>query len=163
MRIIPLALLLLSACGDSVTWGPEGQRWPSIPVRVALDPEAIEHRQALDDAIAYWERETGLDLFVRVDGPAGITVAIGSVSGSLVGKCTHSPGHALVELIGPLDGLAARVVLQHELGHALGLGHDRAPASIMFGELDVGLMTGEELPMFVVTGADRDALRAAYR
>jgi hypothetical protein len=164
MRLALVCLLLAACSGDSVTFGPDGPRWPagSLPLRVALDADASNYSASLNSSIDWWEREVGRDLFVRVDGPADITVGIGSVQGSLVGRCVSGHLSARIELIGAL-GHSAALVLQHELGHALGLDHDpRMPASIMTPTLDVGLMAGEDIPRFVVTTADRNAVRTAY-
>ena len=52
----------------------------------------------------------------------------------------YQPGLALAEVSNNFDDTWTLVILRHEIGHALGLGHIQDVAAVMFSELGQGAM-----------------------
>lgn len=149
--------------------------WPTLPLRVQVDQELADYQASIGEAIAFWEREVDLDLFVLAGtgAPPDVVLQIGAVDGAAIAATRHERRPdgslvAIVELQRPGDVTEAYYVMAHELGHVLSLGHDRIATSIMRPELDVGLINvedpdkPEELPLLIVTSNDRRALRELY-
>ena len=181
-RLVPL-LLLVAACGTPPTFqpvcrqgdvvvytsdcaSPEIIKWP-LPIRVGLEPSLADYSDSLDMAINRWNGAVSKRLFLRVDGPGDVNVSLGPVRKGIAGSVSHVyTGDVLsasVQLHGVADITVAYHVLTHELGHVVGLAHDKRPTSIMHESLDTsGIMGGEELPMYLIGSEDSAALEKLY-
>jgi predicted Zn-dependent protease len=180
-RLATLALLLV-ACGTPPTFQPVCRKgdvvtyeacaephiikW-ALPIRVGLEPGLADYSDSLDMAINRWNGAVSMRLFMRVDGPADVTVSLGAVRKGIAGSVSHvytgDVLSAAVRLHGVADVTVAYHVLTHELGHVVGLAHDQRPTSIMHEALDTsGIMGGEELPMYLIGSEDVTALEKLY-
>ncbi|MFC4358358.1 matrixin [Halobium salinum] len=127
--------------------------WGTEPVVVAVENRGSETRNyvpQVEAATAYWEeharRYAGFDVeyVVRPDAPNPDLVVRFVDEVPSCGEVTDAAGCApFIQRAGQVDrpervlvrtGLSASsttLVLQHELGHTLGLGHDDAPTDVM--------------------------------
>jgi hypothetical protein len=168
-----LVLLLALGCHPDRTWlrvcpvgegfiyepscpRPSTIKWPTMPLTVYAE---AAYYDTVAEACAFWNVQLGAKAFAMTYDPAA-DVIVGLVlrTGRLAASTSHSfeGGHlrAFVDLHRPVDIYDALPVFAHELGHVLGLDHDSAEGSVMYPE-------AFERP-YVVTGADRDALRGRY-
>jgi predicted Zn-dependent protease len=159
--------MLKSNKDKELHWEPE-----HLPIAIVLDETlSLGWNDAVVQAIAFWNRSLGIDVFNF----------LGDVEEPAV-FCSNSPG--IVPVMPRLhdkhdaatflryDEDTGRImsapifvdpnadqklryrVMAHELGHALGLAHFDAPVSVMFYKA----MTGE----FTLTNTERDLLKSWY-
>ena len=182
MRRFVLAIIL-SACGSDPTFlnvcfrsqSPVSYDsnqckqeivWSHMPLTVAMSPGLSDYGSSVDEAIVFWEREVGLNLFHQIpwDDRVNADITIEPATGKGRGSTSHTTAggylSAKVEIRYMGDLCEVYRIVSHELGHALGLAHDPGAMSIMTGELDFGDDCFDH--MWIVTDTDRSALRARY-
>lgn len=193
MKILLLSLLfLLSGCEDDPTMmevcpsgntfiypqgydsvaacaGPTTQiNWPGIPLKVRIDPSVSStYGESIDEAISFWNKEV-TTLFVKVSSPPyDVLITDGVARDGELGATYHTivDGRltATVELRRPGDITTAFYITAHELGHVMGLAHDRAPASVMYGFLEYSVESDKgPFRTMLVDGPDCAAILKKY-
>lgn len=136
-----LATTLLASCKIELSRPEESQwqkgsiHWDHMPLTIAWSRgEFPDYNHGIDEAIKIWNKEVGCQVFRVIDTPDA-DVVIGS-RGEFYGSPAPSPGawadttylpvqhKAEVRLLQFGDIQVMYVVVQHELGHVLGLAHD---------------------------------------
>jgi hypothetical protein len=95
-----------------------------------------DYSTALEDAASEWNTQVGTNLAVKHGGCEGFDVRVktGNVSPHLAVTRMNRGDTPLEIIIEPNNSnkTEVRSALLHEIGHVLGLGHSKDPASIMF-------------------------------
>lgn len=141
-----------NAYGAPVTWSSS-----SFPIPVVISPEFDSYeRSQIEEGIDYWNRVVGQTVFIPVLGftndvmsvPGAITISEHALENNCgiqtLGLATKSwlldllrqpyritTAHIEIHTDQQHDHTYLRTVV-HELGHALGLGHDEDRASVMY-------------------------------
>lgn len=162
---------------DEPTFDPESDVvWASTPVNVCLAPDNIDYYPRLNAAASAINTAVhGELLHVHEDRPSDrcdiiVIYEMGAeLSDPMPGAWRDPAGSAFVGRmsgrplcdvwIGNVSGELEHLVVQHELGHCLGLTHDDWEGSIMYTSLEE-TPSGEFPPR--LTDADREALRRRY-
>lgn len=164
---VSAAIFGAPGCGaNEATFKPEGPRWQHAPLTVEslLDDAYLPSVKA---AITFWNRELGMPVLVLISPAPGevadVLIGTGSAGAGHLGVTWfHSSGRVLtatIELRQPGDVCQVARVLEHELGHVLGLAHDAAAPSIMARYVDGDCF---DIP-YLVTDRDLQALEGHYR
>jgi len=139
---------------------PVFKKWRSYPIKVYVPPffhNGLDFEDIARDAVNHWMNRTGLQIFLFVDAPpdTGVTMFFKTAAemGTHVGLTRHSEddeGYPLKSDVDIVDKFVTRenlwVVVLHEMGHTIRLGH--LPAGyLMHGSLqDMALdITGDEV------------------
>lgn len=136
-----LALLaLLVGCNvewrQRVNWNPDPP-WAAVPITVRWDGIDPLFDGSLRGAIGAWNHAAGCDvlrpaadasvIMSPYDGTAcGAPAQLESYLGATAGKWRCSPTSAEVKFQAMSDIRSVYVIAAHELGHVLGLAHDRS-------------------------------------
>lgn len=127
-RVLTLCLafaLMLTACGADGAAGSGS----TLTVRATGDLKLDDPR--LVEAVRRWNEAVGVEFLVLThDRMADIWVGVGL-------SCDTGSDVGLTHDLGTFQSVCIRAnvpesVVTHELGHALGLGHDPTPGSVMF-------------------------------
>ncbi len=132
-----LALLaLLVGCRQQVNWLPDPQ-WSAVPITVRWDGIDPVFDGSIRGAIGAWNHAAGCDVLrpaadARVivstyDGtacgkPAQLEHYLGATAGTW--RCSADSAEIRFQVMS--DIRSVYVIAAHELGHVLGLGHDRS-------------------------------------
>lgn len=187
LGLVALALLsVASTCevGDTTGFIPGSAEWSiwNIPLQIrvedypAREPSSA-HRRSAAQAVAAFNDAAGLTLYeITTDPMRGADVVLTFDAPSRPELDPGVLGYAErqeepdfegeVRLVGCTIGLTdayeialTSLIIQHELGHCVGLAHDQTRASIMYPELAV---PDSGFPP-ALTGADAKRLRQRYR
>lgn len=154
---------------DTQEEGTEPLVWTvGMPLRVKVDGRAPLWRlQALDSAITSFNFQVGCPIFLRVEeGEAEVLIDLEAAL--VVGRQTGHAGttrhflledgrmRAKVEVYGVSDSAMAMNVIEHELGHAVGLAHDDFVMSLMHPN------AASNSEFSRITDHDRKTLRNLY-
>ncbi len=138
-------------------------KWDRLPVRVALDPDNLVvgaefgPKEALSTAVRTWNEWLGFKVFeVVTDGDIDVLVRAGEISAYAGLALLGAPDGHKLGMVFVFAGYETDVgVYAHELGHILGLAHDRDVRwSVMWPS------AGEQIPR--LTELDRKTLRYIY-
>lgn len=134
----------------------------TITVKWDLGPEFNVFKESHELAMKWWNKQLGWDQFVTPDDNIipDVRVVHGSVSGTGAMSTSHTTDGdtiaATITVKRPGNIREWMLEEQHELGHVLGLAHDRS--GIMKKSLD----EGEDMKVWLLHDKDRDAIRALY-
>jgi hypothetical protein len=126
-----------------------------------------EYKEALVEAVKLWNDQADCDLFVIHESPTIVvvqgTIEVGQESEDWaahadVVKVGGKPTRGIITVHVPLMVGTDLVVLHHELGHELGLAHDRSRTMKPIAEEEVG---GRQ-EMVLAQDKDIDALNERY-
>jgi len=131
-----LVILALAGCRQQVNWLPVPQ-WSSVPIAVRWDGIDTVYDGSMRGAMGAWNHAAGCDVFrpaadARVvvssyDGTAcGAPASLETYKGAVAGTWRCSPDSAEVRFQTMADIRSFYVSAAHELGHVLGLDHDRS-------------------------------------
>ena len=129
-------LFVLGACAPVKplwVWGPN-----VLPFVVIVDKQLeSDYLPAIDGAITWWNEQTGRTLFQRrgeLWGDTGLVVFIRYTGADkILGMAERTgPTNAVIYLRDYEDVPQASRVVRHELGHVLGLQHEKFSESLMY-------------------------------
>lgn len=142
LRALVVVALILSpiACGpgQQVNWIPDQAPWAKAPVTVDWSGIDSTFGSSVTYAMDGWNHAAGCDVLVRASALADANISIASydgticggpggiedVSGSTAGTGRCSADYAEIRMQVLSDLRSVFVIVEHELGHALGLAHD---------------------------------------
>jgi len=174
-----LALLLApSGCGpgQQVNWIPDQEPWAAPPVTVSWSIDST-FDSSVEYAMDGWNHAAGCDVLVKAPAGAAANVDIGSydgticggpggiedVSGATAGTARCSADRAEIRLQVLSDIRSVFVIVEHELGHALGLAHDTSelmnPSPRLYDPAQLG---GGATLLVLPSDADGDAVGRRY-
>jgi hypothetical protein len=156
-----------TACAD-----PHPIRWPALPLSVEILFDTSDYDGSAMEAVSFWNDSLGRKAFTYATGSdiSDVQFATGDATSGHLGRTHHTvePSGRLtaqVFLDQPGDPCEVARVLEHEIGHVLGLAHDPdLDTSIMRSYIDNGVSAETDCyeHIFLVTPADRDAILGVY-
>lgn len=171
-------VVVFSQCGcrQQVNWTPDPP-WSHTPITVDWSEMGPVFESSLTSAVAAWNFAAGCRVLARVAGPSSPDVVVSPYDGTACGQDANleatgdatagtwrcSPGSAEVHVRVMTDMRSVFVIAAHELGHVLGLAHDRSalmnPAPQLYAPEAFGASQGL-LPL--PSDADGAAVGARY-
>ena len=173
LLLLVFSSLLLISCGTKLysterVWRYDNPpQWKRrAPIKVMAAGDVLSVKESLD----YWNRSVGCKLFEQIEhGEPDVVVLQGGNSGYAGSTDLVIVQDRPVSVIkifnrGSDNIITAYLVLTHELGHALGLGHDTyLQRSIMYPYVIFDFMSDDwERPLPQITTADRNGVREKY-
>jgi hypothetical protein len=138
MKRVLLAAVLLAGCRQPVNWSPDAP-WSRTPITVDWSEMGPVFDSSFTAAIGAWNYAAGCGVLARAAGaPAMVDVTpydgtacgrdahLEDARGSTAGTWRCSDTHAEVKLRVLSDIRSVFVIAEHEMGHVLGLAHDRS-------------------------------------
>lgn len=149
---------------DACPGGTETLSWAkrTITVYWGMEPDFSDYVESHVMAMEWWNKQLGWDQFVAAEAQADADVAIlhGDASGSGAMSTSHKrQGDRMTATISvkkPGNIREWMLQEQHELGHVLGLAHDRS------GIMKRDLSEGEQMKVWHLHDKDRDAIRSLH-
>jgi len=143
MKLLLPALLALSACNvewkQRVNWNPDPP-WAAVPVSVQWSTIDPVFDRSIGDALKAWNHAAGCTVLEQAGDWASAHVAMSAYDGTACGSTAVfdaerdatagtwrcSPVYAEVKFRQTSDIRSVFVIAEHEMGHVLGLAHDRS-------------------------------------
>ncbi len=168
-----LATLVLFGCAEKKK-NEGAPRWTSFPVQIYTDPQLVPNAQAAEDfhdAMSFWERKVGKQLFDYQGNWSGQAMNGNSISRNTLfwqDPWSYDPSIAAQTVVisqkgeiqgavvmvnpgtyfcagdcqGQVGATSLRKVFAHELGHFIGLNHSSDKANIMYPDALPGAEIG---------------------
>lgn len=151
-------------------WDESARVWPHAPLTVTWDPSL--DGDAIRAAMAMYNDRTGCQLLVAAYDRSDIIIRHGNEPPCSIVDAPQPAPEDMARAYLCLDGTAEihvldigrtrwaqNLMVQHELGHVLGLAHDDFSASLMFARV---LDFAEAKPHPRLTDKDAEGLRERY-
>ncbi|HEX5033827.1 MAG TPA: hypothetical protein VFW62_05050 [bacterium] len=168
---IALCLAFLIGCGTAQDTGngpadapteityPEhienSKQYLVVPLSVGCDNCQTD---ALGEAVRFWNESLGHTVFVEEADPL-VTIEIGDPPGDNLGWADCDQVACAITV---LPGHETPFILSHELGHALGFGHERNPLSVMRPNREVYEVTPDILEIALTLIEDWETGNCEY-
>jgi hypothetical protein len=177
MKFLLVTVLLLTGCRQPVNWSPDAP-WSRTPITVTWgDLGAGEFDSSLTSALAAWNYAAGCQVLARAHDAATANVAMTAYDGTFCGqpatiedipgsvagyaRCSSTTGDVKFRVMSDLRSVF--VEAEHELGHALGLAHDRSSLMQQSPPLyEPQNLGGSPGPLVLPSDADGAAVHARY-
>lgn len=175
--LVAVALLAVSSCNSQqVNWNPDPP-WAAVPVTVEWTGIDSTFDSSFEYALDAWDHAAGCDVVVRASDPATANISIAvyegtvcggaggieDVSGATAGTGRCSADYAEIRMQVLSDIRSVFVIVEHELGHALGLAHDTSalmnPSPRLYDPAQLG---GGPSLLILPSDADGAAIGALY-
>jgi len=172
-----LSVLIAAGCGpgQQVNWIPGQEPWAKVPVTVDWSGIDSTFDSSVEYAMEGWNHAAGCDVLAPAEEIANVSIAtydgticggpggIEDVSGAIAGTARCSADRAEIRLQVLSDLKSVFVIVEHEMGHALGLAHDTSglmnPSPRLYDPAQLG---GGATLLVLPSDADGDAIGARY-
>jgi hypothetical protein len=168
-----MVMMMAGACAGAQPWRvrppQNGCVQPALPLALYVSPNvSSEHREMAVDAVEAWGDALGQQAFVFTEDEdrASVVIDYGQGPDTLDANigCEGGFEHTLVTINSPIDVASAYALLQHELGHALGVEHSTNEQSVMQSTVDQALMSeSDDFAMVRITESDAATAKYAQR
>lgn len=136
--VLSLLLFIVEGC-QKPNWNPDPP-WPHVPITVEWTGVDRVFDTSMSSALAAWNYAAKCKVLVETSEPSTANVSIGiydgaacgqdarieDIPGAVAGYSRCAPDRAEVRFRVMSDIRSVFVVAEHELGHVLGLAHDRS-------------------------------------